>query len=128
MLLDSLKRSAAVVTFAAVLTTFAAGFAPAGSESAPPPRGGIRVVHHQPRLRPAFHQPRPVIHGPSMHRPGPRPMPVRWQHGPRVIHPRWQPAPPPSRPYYDRHAARRDRRIARGAAAVAILAALFGGR
>lgn len=123
MLLDSLKRSAAIVTLAAVVTTFAAGFAPAVSEAAPMPRGGVRVVRQQPR---------PVVHGP-VHRPGPRPMPgprpVRWQPGPRVIRrPHWQPAPPPPRRYYDDHAARRDRRIARGAAAVAVLAALFGGR
>ena len=122
MLLDSLKRSAAIVTLAAVVTTFAAGLAPSVSEAAPMPRGGVRVVRHQPR---------PVVHGP-VHHPGPRPMPgprpVRWQPGPRMIRPHWQPAPPPPRPYYDSHAARRDRRIARGAAAVAIIAALFGGR
>ena len=97
MLLDILKRTAAVVSLAAVVATFSAGFAPAVTEAAPPPRGGVRVVHH---------------------RPGPRP-----GYGPH----HWRPAPPP-RPHYDRHDARRDRRIACGAAAVAVLAALFGGR
>ena len=135
MLLDTLKRTAAVVSLAAVVTTVTAGFAPAVTVAAPPPRGGVRVVHHQPR---------PVFHGPSVHRPGPKPGrgSVIHQPGPRqghgsVIHrpgPRpgyvphgWHPAPPP-RPHYDRHDARRDRRIACGAAAVAVLAALFGGR
>lgn len=110
-MLNTLKRSAAVFTLAAVLSTFAAGFMPAVSEAAPP-RGGFRVVRHQPA-------PRPVIHKPPMHRPGPvyRPAP----------RPHWRPAPPPPRPHYDRHASR-DRRIARGVAAVAVIAALFGAR
>lgn len=133
MLLDTLKRTAAVVSLAAVVTTFTAGFVPAVSEAAPPPRGGVRVMHHQPGLRPVVHQPRPVIHGPSVHRPGSRSMPgyrpvihrpgLRPGYGPHG----WRPAPPPP-PRYDRHDARRDRRIACGAAAVAVLAALFGGR
>ena len=136
MLLDTLKRTAAVVSLAAVVTTFTAGFAPAVTEAAPASRGGVRVVHHQPGLRPVVRQPRPAIHGPSVHRPGTRPMP-----GYRpVIHPPVSgPRPLPGRGWgcirslppsssHDRHVARRDRRIARGAAAVAVLAALFGGR
>ena len=133
MLLDILKRTAAVVSLAAVVATFSAGFAPAVTEAAPPPRGGVRVVHHRPAPRPAIHQPRTVIHRQPVHRSGPRPMPGRrpviHRPGPRPGYGphHWRPAPPP-RPHYDRHDARRDRRIACGAAAVAVLAALFGGR
>ena len=126
MLLDTLKHTAAVVT------TFTAGLAPAVTEAAPAPRGGVCVVRHQPGPRPVFQQHRPVIHMPSVHHQGPRPMPGRGpvihQPSPRPGHVtgRWQPAPPP--PRYDQREARRDRRIARGVAAVTILAALFGGR
>ena len=144
MLLDTLKHTAAVVSLAAVVTTFTAGFAPAVTEAAPPPRGGVRVVHHQPGLRPVVRQPRPAIHGPSVHHHGPKPgrgpvihqsgsrpghVPGRWQpgHRPGYGSHGWRPAPFPL-PRYDRHDARRDRRIACGAAAVAVLAALFGGR
>ena len=51
------KQTFAVVTLAAFLSTFAAGLAPAVSEAAPPPRGGIRVVLHQPRP-PMMYRPR----------------------------------------------------------------------
>lgn len=112
-MLNTLKRSAAVFTLAAVLSTFSLAFIPTVSEAAPPPRGGFRVVRHQP-------VPRPVIHKPPMHRPGPvyRPAP----------RPHWRPAPPPPRPRYDYREARRNRRIARGIAAVAVVATLLGAR
>ena len=136
MLLDTLKRTAAIVSLAAVVTMFTAGFAPAVTEAAPQPRGGARVVRYQPR---------PVTHGPSVHRPGPMPGrgPVIHQPGPRVFRgPHANPGPrplpgrtwgcirtlPPPQPRYDQREARRDRRIVRGVAAVGILAALFGGR
>ena len=48
MLLDTLKRTAAIVSLAAVVTTVTAGFAPAVTEAAPAPRGGVCVVRHQP--------------------------------------------------------------------------------
>lgn len=113
-MLNSVKRFIAVTTLATVVSTFSVGFVPAVTEAAPPPpRGGVHAVYHRPAPRPAIHQPRPPMHRPPMHRPAPRP--------------HWRPAPPPPRSHYDRHASR-DRRIARGVAAVAVIAALFGAR
>ncbi len=117
------KQSFSVVALTTVLSTFAAGFAPALSEAAPPPRGGVRVVRHQSAPRPSLHKLRPpIMQRPSVHRPGPSP--VYHRPAPR---PHWSPAPPPQlRPYYDYREARHERRIARGIAAVAVLAALLG--
>lgn len=100
------KQSFAVVTLAALLSTFSATLAPAVSEAAPPPRGSIRVVRHQPRP--------PMMHRPPVHRPGP----VYHRPAPR---PHWRPAPPPPRPHHDYH--RHDRRVARGIAAAILIAA-----
>ncbi len=119
-MLNFVKQSFAIVSLAAVLSTFSAGFAPAVSEAAPPPpRGGIRVM--QPVPRPVIHQPRPVLNRPPVHRPGPD----RVYHRP-APRPYWRPAPPPPGRYYDYREARRDRRIARIAAVAAIAAAVLG--
>lgn len=117
---NTLKKAVSVVSLAAILSVSGV-LVPAVSQAAPPPpRGGVHAVRHCPAPRPALRQPRPAIHRPPLHRPSPvyhRPVP----------RPHWRPAPPPPRPRYDRHASR-DRRIARGAAAVAVIAALFGAR
>lgn len=124
------KNIISSVSLAAFLCTCSAGLAPSVTEAAPPPRGGFhRVVQQRPGHGPAIRRPSVVRVNPG-YRPGPKP---GWQPGPRVTPgPRpWKPGPrvipgtvpPPPRPIY-RHKTR-DRRIARGVAALGILAALL---